>query len=384
MKDVSIVIVNYRVKFFLEQTIRSAQEALRHLDGEIIVIDNNSGDDSIPFLKQRFPDVIYIENTENVGFARANNQGFEIANGKYTLILNPDTIIGERTILDCINWYESHPDCGGIGVMMSDGNGVFLPESKRSFPTPWVSFCKIFGLSALFPYSPYFAKYHLRYLSKEQPHKVDILAGAYIFVRTDILRKCQGFDNDFFMYGEDIDLSYRFTKAGYQNYYIPTPIIHYKGESTKKDSMKYVRVFYEAMLIFYRKNYPNYSKLYYFFIKFAVWIRAAIAMSKRVVKRILPAKKTTKKQFTLIQIVSHEPDCIRSKFSGTNAEVHTCDNISNLKTSINGKTAIIFDNRAVSYQNIIDKIVSSSNPNIRFFIYSSQSDLIISPKMKQI
>ena len=202
MKDVSIVIVNYRVKFFLEQTIRSAQEALRHLDGEIIVIDNNSGDDSIPFLKQRFPDVIYIENTENVGFARANNQGFEIAKGKYTLILNPDTIIGERTILDCINWYESHPDCGGIGVMMSDGNGVFLPESKRSFPTPWVSFCKIFGLSALFPYSPYFAKYHLRYLSKEQPHKVDILAGAYIFVRTDILQKCQGFDNDFFMYGE--------------------------------------------------------------------------------------------------------------------------------------------------------------------------------------
>lgn len=148
--------------------------------------------------------------------------------------------------------------------------------------------------------------------------------------------------------------------------------------------MKYVRVFYEAMLIFYRKNYPNYSKLYYFFIKFAVWIRAAIAMSKRVVKRILPAKKTTKEQFTLIQIVSHEPDCIRSKFSETNADVHICDKISNLKTSINGKTAIIFDNKAVSYQNIIDKIVSSSDSNIRFFIYSSQSDLIISPKMKQI
>lgn len=384
MKDVSIVIVNYRVKFFLEQTIRSALEALRHLEGEIIVIDNNSGDDSIPFLKQRFPNVIYIENTENVGFARANNQGFEIAKGKYTLILNPDTIIGERTILDCIDWYESHPDCGGIGVMMSDGNGVFLPESKRSFPTPWVSFCKIFGLSALFPYSPHFAKYHLRYLSKEEPHKIDILAGAFIFVRTDILRKCHGFDNDFFMYGEDIDLSYRFTKAGYQNYYLPTPIIHYKGESTKKDSMKYVKVFYEAMLIFYRKNYPNYSKLYYFLIKFAVWIRAAIAIVKRIVKHFLPARKISRALFTNIQIVSQDSKCICSKFADSNAPVYICDHVNSIRTDIAGKTAVIFDNRVVSYQNMIDYIVSHSNPNTRFFIYSSQSDLIISPKMKQL
>lgn len=230
---VSIVIVNYRVRYFLEQTIRSAQEALQGIGGEIIVIDNNSQDGSIEYIKSLFPGII-IENKENAGFGKANNQGFAIAKGEYTLILNPDTIIGKDSIADCIRFYNGHPDCGAIGVSMHDGNGVFLPESKRSFPTPWVSFCKIFGLSSLFPRSRTFAKYHLRYLPADAPHSIDILSGAFTFVKTDLLRKINGFDEDFFMYGEDIDLSFRIAKAGYRNYYIPTPIIHYKGESTQK------------------------------------------------------------------------------------------------------------------------------------------------------
>ena len=214
--DVSIVIVNYRVKYFLEQTVRSAKEALAGFSGEIIVVDNNSGDDSIEHLRKCFPDVIVIENRENAGFGRANNQGFAIARGKFTLILNPDTIIGSHTLRDCMDFYDKHADdCGGIGVCMLDGNGRFLPESKRAFPTPWVSFCKIFGLSSLFPKSPLFAKYHLRYLPYDRPHRVDILSGAFIFIRTDLLRSIGGFDEDFFMYGEDIDLSYRIVKAGY-------------------------------------------------------------------------------------------------------------------------------------------------------------------------
>lgn len=256
--DISVVIVNYRVKYFLEQTVRSAKEALEGFRGEIIVIDNNSGDDSIAHLQECFPDVIVIQNHDNPGFGRANNQGFDIARGRFTLILNPDTIIGSHTLCDCMDFYEAHKDnCGGIGVQMHDGNGRFLPESKRSFPTPWVSFCKIFGLSSLFPRSPLFAKYHLRYLSADEPHCIDILSGAFIFVPTDLLRKIGGFDEDFFMYGEDIDLSYRIVKEGKRNYYIPSPMIHYKGESTQKDSYRYVRVFYEAMQIFSASTIPT-------------------------------------------------------------------------------------------------------------------------------
>ena len=199
---VSIIIVNYRVKFFLEQTIRSAQEAIAGLggDGEIIVVDNASGDDSMQFIKSRFGnEVQYIENADNVGFARANNQAIAIAKGEFTLILNPDTIIGSDTLSQSIEWFRTHSDCGAVGVRMLDGNGNFLPESKRSFTTPWVSFCKIFGLSALFPKSRIFARYHLRYLNEKQPHKVDILAGAFILAHTSILQKIGGFDERFFM-----------------------------------------------------------------------------------------------------------------------------------------------------------------------------------------
>ncbi|MBQ4367509.1 MAG: glycosyltransferase family 2 protein, partial [Muribaculaceae bacterium] len=268
--EVTVVIVNYRVKFFLEQTLRSVMEALEGLQSEVIVVDNHSGDDSIAFQRQRFPGVTFIENPENVGFARANNQAIMQAQGKFTLILNPDTIITRDCITQGLAWMRDHERCGAIGVRMVDGNGVFLPESKRSFPTPWVSFCKIFGLSALFPRSRWFAKYHLRYLDDRQPHAIDILAGAYMLCRTALLQQVGGFDEDFFMYGEDIDLSFRLVQAGYENWYLPVEMIHYKGESTKKDSMRYVRVFYEAMLIFYRKHFPRFSVLFYPIVKLGV------------------------------------------------------------------------------------------------------------------
>ena len=285
--DVSIVIVNYRVKYFLEQTVRSAKEALAGFSGEIIVVDNNSGDDSIEHLRKCFPDVIVIENRENAGFGRANNQGFAIARGKFTLILNPDTIIGSHTLRDCMDFYDKHADdCGGIGVCMLDGNGRFLPESKRAFPTPWVSFCKIFGLSSLFPKSPLFAKYHLRYLPYDRPHRVDILSGAFIFIRTDLLRSIGGFDEDFFMYGEDIDLSYRILKGGFHNYYLPVDILHYKGESTEKSSFRYVHVFYEAMLIFFRKHYSGMSLLLSIPIKIAIYTKASVALVRMLSKRM--------------------------------------------------------------------------------------------------
>lgn len=378
MKDVSIVIVNYNAKYFLEQTILSAQEALIDFEGEIIVIDNNSTDDSIAFHKQRFPEVIFIENKENVGFSRANNQGFEIAKGKYTLILNPDTVIGRDTIKDCIEWAESHEDCGGIGTKMHDGNGKFLPESKRGFPSPWNSFCKIFGLSLLFPNSPTFAKYRLNYLSKTEPHNIEILSGAFIFVKSSILKECGGFDNRFFMYGEDIDLSYRFTQLGYKNYYIPSPMIHYKGECTKKDSIRYVKIFYEAMLIFFRKHYPNYSKIYYFFIKFAIGLRASLAVMKRFFKSVFRINSNNfNSQKTVI--ISNDKDTIKKHLE----EISLIISIKNLKDFDKTDTTnkeIIIDNRIASYQEIIEFIINNESPKNRFKIYSSNSDVIMNPK----
>lgn len=380
--EVSIIIVNYRVKYFLEQTILSAKEALVGFQGEIIVIDNDSCDDSIHFLRERFPDVVFIENKENIGFARANNIGINESTGKFVLILNPDTIITKDTISDCMNWMKNHDDCGAIGVKMLDGNGSFLPESKRSFPTPWVSFCKIFGLSKLFPYSQHFAKYHLLYLSTDEPHKVDILSGAFMFVRSEVLKKVKGFDSDFFMYGEDIDLSYRMIKEGYNNYFLPTSIIHYKGESTKKDSMKYVQVFYDAMLIFYKKHYPHYSYAYGIFIRAGILIRALIAAQKRFFLKLVCPLKAGISEPTKWCIVSDNSREIEQAIElGTNDSISTI-NLENLNDyiSLHNDLDVIFDNRDYSYKEIVRMIEKNSQNGVRFHIFSGQNGMIISPK----
>ncbi|MBQ0115517.1 MAG: glycosyltransferase family 2 protein [Bacteroidales bacterium] len=374
MVDVSVIIVNYRVKYFLEQTLRSVFQALEGLNGEVIVIDNASGDDSIAYSREKYGDrAVFIENKENVGFARANNQGIMFAKGEFTLILNPDTVITRDTIVRNLEWMRSHEDCGATGVRMVDGNGVFLPESKRSFPTPWVAFCKIFGLSKLFPRSPLFAKYHLRYLSDVEPHKVDILSGAYMMCRTSVLQQMGGLDEDFFIYGEDIDLSYRFTKAGYNNYYLPYNIIHYKGESTRKDSMRYVRIFYEAMLLFYRKHFPRYSAIAYPIIKAGVLVRASLAMFNRLGKRLF-GRKNVKESTKPWVILSDHPDeiaqnCSIDKYSTDMALAHNA--------------RILIDDGCFSYDELVSTIVANSDKGREFHIYARRNGKIISPKMNQ-
>ncbi len=272
----SVVIVNYNVKYFLEQCLRSARKALENMEAEIFVVDNNSSDGSMEHLKPLFPEVVFIENKDNPGFSKANNQAIRQAKGEYVLLLNPDTVVGEDAFENVCRFMDEHPDSGGVGVRMIDGYGNFLPESKRGFPNPWNSFCKMFGLSKIFSKSPIFAQYHLRYLDEKKVHKVDVLAGAFMMLRKSVLDKIGLLDETFFMYGEDIDLSYRIILGGYANYYLPETIIHYKGESTKKD-IRYVKIFYEAMLIFFRKHYPNYSGLYSFFVHFAIYIRASFS-----------------------------------------------------------------------------------------------------------
>ena len=282
----SVIIVSYNVKHFLEQCLHSVRAAIAGIDTEILVVDNASVDGSVKMVKEKFPEVICIANDDNPGFAKANNQAIRQSKGEYVLLLNPDTIVETDTFAKIIAFMESHPDAGGLGVKMVDGTGRFLPESKRGLPTPLVAFYKIFGLSRLFPKSKTFNKYHLGYLDKDKTHQVEILAGAFMLMRKSVLDKIGLLDEAFFMYGEDIDLSYRIIKGGYQNYYYPDArIIHYKGESTKKGSLNYVFVFYNAMIIFAQKHFSaKNAQLFSILINMAIYFRAFLSIISRVLK----------------------------------------------------------------------------------------------------
>lgn len=286
-KTLSIVIVNYNVKHFLEQTLTSVYKALNNINAEVFVVDNNSIDGSCELVKTKFPKVTLIENKKNTGFSVANNQAIKQSCGKYVLLLNPDTIVEEDTFEKCITFMEKNEDCGALGVKMVDGSGKFLPESKRGLPTPSVAFYKIFGLSKLFPKSREFGKYHLTYLDNESTHKIDVLSGAFMFMRKEALNVSGLLDETFFMYGEDIDLSYRIIQAGYQNYYYPeTRIIHYKGESTKKTSVNYVFVFYNAMIIFAKKHFSSSNAdLFALLIKLAIYLKAGSTIVTNTIKK---------------------------------------------------------------------------------------------------
>ena len=284
---VSIIIVNYNVKYFLEQCLCSVVKAIDGFTAEIFVVDNNSSDGSIAYLEPKFPIVHFIANKENDGFAKANNKALQYCNGDYILYLNPDTIICEEGIKRCVDFFEKHDDCGGLGVRMIDGSGNFLPESKRSLPSPQAAFFKLMGLAKLFPGSKIFNHYALGHLDEYKNHQIDVIAGAFLMAKRTIIEACKGFDEIFFMYGEDIDLSYRIQKLGYKNYYLSEiTIIHFKGESLKKGSINHVKLFYGAMIIFVQKHYGKGSgKLLANAIQLAIHLRAIVSFGKRVVSK---------------------------------------------------------------------------------------------------
>lgn len=283
----SIIIVNYNVKYFLEQALNAVQIARSGLEAEVIVVDNNSVDDSVKMVKEQFPDVILIQNNDNPGFSIANNQAIKIAKGDYILLLNPDTVIEEDTLSKCIQFLDVNEDAGALGVKMIDGSGKFLPESKRGFPSPGVAFSKVFGLAKLFPKSEKFNKYHLGYLDKEKTWEVDVLSGAFMMIRKNVLDEIGLLDEQFFMYGEDIDLSYRIQKAGYKNYYFAdTQIIHYKGESTKKGSLNYVKAFYNAMILFANKHFDKKKAgTFALLINLAIYFKAGLTVFKNILSK---------------------------------------------------------------------------------------------------
>ncbi|RPH33676.1 MAG: glycosyltransferase [Bacteroidales bacterium] len=284
----SVVIVNYNVKYFLEQCLIAVLKAGKGIDMEVFVVDNASADGSCQMVKQRFPNIHLIENVENVGFSVANNQAIKIAKGQYVLLLNPDTLVEEDTFSKCIDFMDNHPEAGSLTVKMIDGKGRYLPESKRGLPSPMVSFYKIFGFTKLFPRSKTFARYYLGHLDENTTHKIEILPGAFMLIPKAVFEKVGLLDESFFMYGEDIDLSYRILKADYDNYYFPeTRIIHYKGESTKKGSINYVLLFYKAMAQFAKKHFTQKNaRLYMLVVFLAIYFRAFLSILKRIVSSI--------------------------------------------------------------------------------------------------
>lgn len=266
----SVIIVSYKVPYYVEQCIRSVRKATEGIDCEIIVVDNHSQDNTIAYLTKCFGSTItLIDSNHNLGFARANNMAIRQSQGEYVLLLNPDTFVGTDTIRQVITFMDDHPKAGGAGVRMHNSNGTLAMESRRGLPTPYVSFLKMLGVDN---------RYYMSHLSWDKPERIDVMSGAFCMLRRSVLDQIGLLDEDFFMYGEDIDLSYRILKGGYENWYVPADIVHYKGESTQKSSFRYVHVFYQAMLIFFRKHYGHLSLFITLPIKTAIYIRAVMAL----------------------------------------------------------------------------------------------------------
>jgi len=273
----SVVIVSYNVRDYLENCLQSVSRALEGIEGEVFVVDNHSDDDSVETVRSQYPWVRLIENQENMGFSRANNIAIREARGEYVLLLNPDTIVEKSTLREVLRFMEEHPKAGGAGVMMHNADGSLAPESRRALPTPWVSCLKMLGFTK---------RYYMSHLPWDQPSRIEVISGAFCFLRKKALDEVGLLDEDFFRYGEDIDLSYRLMKGGWENWYLPYPITHFKGKSTQKSDYRYVHIFYKAMLIFFRKHYSHLSLFYALPVKMAIYFRAAIALTDILRKKL--------------------------------------------------------------------------------------------------
>lgn len=385
--QLSVIIVNYNVKYYLEQCLDSVMRASKGLRVEVFVVDNLSTDDSVPYLRSRFPNVVFVENKENVGFARANNQAIRMSTGKYVLLLNPDTIVCENTFADFISFMDGHPEAGAAGAYMLRTDGTFAPESRRGLPTPFVAFCKMCGLSSIFPKSRVFGRYYMRYLDENQVNEIEIISGAYMFLRREALDKVDLLDEDFFMYGEDIDLSYRILKGGYKNYFLPSIMLHYKGESTEKSSYRYVYTFYQAMRLFFRKHYVHYSFLVSVPITIAIWGRSFLAYVGNQFKhrkRVLPGPV-----FSHLLVVgdkgmhdevrrvvgTNQPKAVVACIEG-NADTLPNGHLSP-EISLSGYDTVVYDIESYSYRDVLRFLKNTPGNTLRIATYSARTKVLI-------
>ena len=359
--QLSVIIVNYNVKYFLEHCLLSVIKACKEIDAEIFVVDNNSTDGSEAYLVPKFPSVKFYWNKINVGFGNANNSILKYTTGDYILFLNPDTIVPEDCFTKCISFFKSNNDCGAIGVRMIDGSGIFLKESKRCLPTPAAGFFKMVGLSNLFPSSVFFARYYAGHLPEKENNKAEVLAGAFMMLSKKTIEATKGFDEAFFMYGEDIDLSYRITKAGLQNYYLgDISIIHFKGESTQKKSSSYTNNFYGAIIQFVDKHYSN-----KYFLKICMkWLINTGKFFAEIKNGISSKlnKTITQQSFSIL-------------FNGNEKQFDKiCTLLKNTNISISQK--IIFDN-APNIENLQIQKITGDIVNAQLFCEGTISNLFI-------
>jgi GT2 family glycosyltransferase len=371
--QLSVIILNYNVRYFLEQCVLSVQEAISSLDAEIIVIDNNSTDDSCLMMQERFPAVKLIQNKENFGFPKGNNIGVSEAKGKYICILNPDTVVAEDTFTKILAFAEEQENLGIVGCKLIDGTGNFLPESKRGIPTPWVAFTKVFGLYKVFPKWKLFNQYYAQYINENETGKVEILVGAFMFMKRDLFLELGGFDENCFMYADDIDLSYRALQKQKSNYYFhETTVIHYKGESTIKDE-KYMNRFQEAMNFFYRKHFKK-SWFFTFFIKVGIVVFSFIKMFQGKPK--VKSFPETYNFYSLNKILSEKlPLILKNKVRFFDFKKEKMVNSCLVLRA--GKTEIILDNQYVSFKKCIKIIETLKDKNITFKIFPKNSNFII-------
>ena len=394
--QLSIIIVSYNVKYFLEQCLCSVQKACNGIDAEIIVVDNNSDDGSREWLEPKFSKVIFKWNNDNVGFAKANNSVLSEARGAHILFLNPDTIIPEDCLTACLHFFAASSNCGAIGVPMINGAGKFLRESKRSLPSPIASLFKMAGLANLFPSSKLFAGYYAGHLPENKTSEVEALAGAFMMLSKEAIEKTKGFDESFFMYGEDIDLSYRIQKAGFKNYYFAdTTIIHFKGESTQKLSGNYIKHFYGAMKLFVIKHYKD-KKLTRFFMLLAIAASQVLASLKLFILKIFTGAKQKNKRYNTAAAASHKEFnniihllkyaapavFIRGRVAITKYDKDYCiGNLKNKKGLLH-KTKIdqlIFCEGTLSFKNIIQQLQEFRlfPKKIRFLFHAAGSSSIV-------
>ena len=273
----SVVIVSYNVRELLTACIDSVVKAAEGIDTEVFVVDNDSADDTVEVIARDYPSVHLINNKENLGFSKANNIAIRQSEGEYVLLLNPDTVVAEGTLRGVVEFMDQHPEAGGAGVRMHNADGTLAPESRRAVPTPLVAARKMLGFTK---------RYYMSNLPWDKPGKIEVVSGAFMMLRRKAIDQVGLLDEDFFMYGEDIDLSYRLLKGGWQNWYLPLDIIHYKGQSTQKSDFRYVHVFYQAMLIFFRKHYSHLSFFFTLPVKVAIYFRASLALADLIRKKL--------------------------------------------------------------------------------------------------
>lgn len=395
----SVIIVNYNVKYYLDQCIRSVLRAFEEMNtpAEIIVVDNHSADGSVDYLEQRYPQklfpmVRFVRSAHNLGFARANNIAIRQSRGEYVLLLNPDTIVGEDALKASVDFMDVHEDAGAVGVRMLGAQGRRAMESRRGLPTPMVSFFKMLGFCNRWPHHRLFGKYYMGYLPWDEPSQIEVVSGAYCMLRRKALDEVGLLDEDFFMYGEDIDLSYRVLKGGYHNYYLPVDILHYKGESTQKSSFRYVHVFYEAMLIFFRKHYSGMTFLLSLPIKTAIYAKALMALvgmlSDRMRKSLgffAPSAEGAQ-HYVFVGSLEMQDACRDiARRLGLDAEFHDSEVLedkSEATWSEKNDNVLVLDADSMSYADMLKRMsrLSDMNVNVTLGTYSKEIGKIITDR----